>query len=179
MPDFSLVRATAENKLLIRLRTSWERQVDDVAKGWLDNQLDHALKIAADDPADPRYGIYVLCDGDGDGRPRAPYEAFVHVNHAWPKSAKDSTVRLVWGAVAPKYMAQTLANVDRAKVLSSVIYSALALAAGEMPSKHVKIYLGGAVDKSFAHLFCSLLNPMVIDRMHARVRGTWLHLERN
>lgn len=171
------VRANNQNNLLRKAQLSWEKQVSKDARRWLDNQMEYAAGIAAEDPADKRYGIYVLCHPNSTGEPRAPFEGFSHINHAYPNTSKPE-LRLVWGTLAPKYRDQTLSNTERATVMAAYIHSGIALSNAELPSTTVKLYLGAGVDKAFAKLFVTSVNPLVSEIFHAKVHGNWLHIDK-
>lgn len=86
MPVQTLIMASPDNHLMDKVITDWDRQLAALRlpKTALDGMRNYEGQLKPD----KRYGVYVLCTPDGHGGGRAPYDAFVHMNHQWPSSSR-------------------------------------------------------------------------------------------
>jgi hypothetical protein len=178
-PRLTLRRATPQNGLFVALKAQWTQQLEaaeDPPLGYYEPMMDHAERVAAEDPQDKRYGIFVLLEGgdNGDGG-NATYEGLVHINHAWPKS-KDATLRLVWNLIAPKYQFEEISAQALARIMTGFITESLALCGNDMPSRELKLYLGNAIDREYATIAASVMAAREPDFGFA-IRGGWLHIK--
>jgi len=170
-----LIRATPDNGLFDELMAAWTPQLrqDDAPVEYYTPMLDHARKISGEHPQDPRYGIFVLVEPNGAGTPAA-FEGIVHVNHAWPK-LPDATLRLVWNLIAPHYQYEEVVPERIARIMSGFLTEALKLCGNDMPARHVKMYLGNAVDREYAKVAVGFME-LSYPGFSFAVRGNWLHI---
>jgi hypothetical protein len=173
----AFVKATPQNRLFGRLRADWEKQAHSlrIPAASLKSWMDYADEIAAEDPTDERYGIFIVCGGNS-AAPRAPFLACAHVNHKLPRT-RHAEVRVVWHKVAPKFDGRA-GEQGLAQALSGIISGAVSLSAGAGMSGKSKVYLENPIDRRFGHSFVQIVNEFGIDGLKARMQGTWLNLEK-
>ena len=171
MSELKLVLASPANGLMERLIAEWDGQLR--AQRLPKDVLDAVRRYEAELVPDKTYGVYVLC-GDGAGHGGAPYEAFVHVNHAHPKTPKP-VLRLTWSRLAPKYEWVRDPAAEHARIFASLVNGAIALAGGPLKSMEIKMYLLNQADRTFGGLFAEALTGSALP-FTVRVRGNWLHL---
>lgn len=174
----SLLRCTTANKLFDRVEATWRAQLKrlgvDPTHQW-DGIFDYARRIASETPADPKYGIYALCNVNSDGSPRAPYMRLVHVNHAFPRR-KGEDARFVWSYPAPTIQQETDVGLLYENI-GDYISSAMGMAQQELKTKNMRIYLGAPSDNAFAKGFVAALNTAAGARgvkMTAKHVPSWL-----
>ncbi len=94
---FELVRATPANGLFQRLKHEWSEQLahEDAPTTLYIPMMDHAERISAEHPQDPRYGIFVVLRYDDGGNLEA-YEGMIHINHALPTQVPQ---RCAWSGI--------------------------------------------------------------------------------
>ena len=172
MVDLRLVQASPDNGLMKRLIAEWDRQI--VAQRYPKEVLDAIRRYEAELKPDKTYGVYVLCRQGEGGIGHSPYEAFVHINHAHPKSNKP-ILRLIWSRLAPKYEWVADPVEEHSRIFSSVVYSAAELAKNDLKSSEVKIYLLSRADRSFGKRFATALTGATLP-FTVSARGNWLHL---
>ncbi|WP_173978668.1 hypothetical protein [Magnetospirillum sp. UT-4] len=171
-----LQRATAENRLFEALEKEWGDQLGnyEAESGEYDQPyMDHARKIMAESPSDPRYGIYIVLDTDSAVGTR--FKGMVHVNHAWPNTP-HATLRMVWIMLAPQF---DFADVDPDEVgdiIAALLYGGVELCQADMRSVCLKMHLGNYVDRQFAVGLARGLSHRA-SSLNAAVKGNWLHLE--
>lgn len=122
---------------------------------------------------DKKYGVWVLCDPDHGTR--APYDALVHINHAFPRSPKP-TLRLLWLRIAPKYERSSDMVGDHSRIFAGVLGEALRLSKGNLKSSEIKMYLPNNMDRMYARHMAVSLTSLPGVPFDGRVRGNWLHL---
>ena len=171
-----LKRADAKNSLFAVLKGQWDQQLkdkEDAPVEYYEPMMAHAESISKEDPPDKRYGIFILAEelDDGEG---LTCEGLVHINHAWPKT-KDSTLRLVWNLVAPKYQYEEDLSENLARIMTGFITESLELCGSDMPARELKVYLGNAIDREYAVVAASFLESMDAG-MSFSVKGSWLHV---
>jgi|GEM_PF-2355786 len=177
---YQLIRISVQNGHFARLEEQWKSQRKSLGFEEEDNDyvpmmMMHARKIASESPQDPRYGIYALVN-DKDGE--CQYEGLVHVNHKLPRTS-DSTVRMVWNILAPKYDALDREHI--AKVISSYLFRGIGLCHSEMPAGTLQVYIQNATDRAYvsniAKLFGEFENSEFDNKVTLTVKGLWLFVE--
>ncbi|MCG5240860.1 hypothetical protein ACIU1J_05445 [Azospirillum doebereinerae] len=175
---FSLVRATIKNGHFTKLEDQWRDQASSLSEGvaeepedYFATMMDHARRIAEEDPEDPKYGIFTLINENAGGGPA--YEGLVHINHKLPRTSK-ACVRMVWNILAPHfdYDQQDLI----ANVMASYIMGGLKLCRSEMKSSSMQMYLLNGTDRQYAVGAVSLLRELDSE-LRVNVRGMWLHID--
>lgn len=166
----SLIRATAENGLLERLKNDWDRQLagDDEPRDYYEVWIERAREIASEDPADPRYGIYVL-QTDFDEK---SLDGIVHVNHKLPRTS-DAEVRLVWSILAPKFSRVEAETEELSEVVGGFLYGGLRLAATEMQADAMRMYLQNQSERQYARAVALALRHFLPD-LRVSMAGSWL-----
>ena len=173
MADLFLVKATPDNHLMNQVITDWDKQL--AAHKIPKSALDAVRTYEAQLKPDKSYGVFVLCEPTGDGGGRAPFEAFVHINHAFPNSIKP-TLRLTWNRLAPRYEQVADSATEHARVFSLIASNALFLARGAFKSSEIKIYLHSHADRVHGKAFAANLTAVELP-FNVRVRSSWLHFE--
>lgn len=172
MSTQSLVLATPENDLIKKLIAEWDKQL--TAQRIPKEALASVRTYEAQLQPDRVYGVYALCTPDGKGGGHGPFDAFVHINHAFPRSPKP-TLRLTWGRLAPRLEWASDPAAEHARVFSAIIANALSLSRGAFKSEEIKVYLYNAADRAFGRSFATALTKVEIP-FQVSVRGNWLHL---
>ena len=169
----SLVLATPENCIIDKLIAEWDKQLTalKVPKAALASVRTYEVQLKPDKV----YGVYVLCTPDGNGGGHGPFDAFVHINHAFPRSPKP-TLRLTWNRLAPRFESVADPGAEHARVFSGIIGNALSLSEGSLKSSEIKVYLYNAADRNFSRAFAASLTGVALP-LHVAVRGNWLHIE--
>ncbi len=180
MAQLQLILATPENGLMNAVIAEWDKQL--VSQKLPKSILDSLRTYEAQIKPDRSYGVYVLCDVGKNGLGKPPYEAFVHVNHAFPKTPKP-VLRLTWSRLAPRYEWEENQADNHGRIFGALINNALALSESSLKSQELKLYLFSAADRSYGRKFVASLKeaekltsfklPLSVS-----VRGSWLHLNR-
>lgn len=173
----TLFRATHGNQLFAALRSEWDTQMahhDDAPIEYYEPYMAHAEHIAGEQPQDPRYGVFILSEDDGQGSPTTPYEGLVHVNHKLPNTTANE-VRLVWSLVAPRYEIEEYDSAQFARLTSGFLRGAIDLCASEMPAPQLRMFLGNAIDRDHACIVAAMLEERD-SSLQASLKGAWLHL---
>lgn len=170
-----LVRATPENGIFDRLKTEWDIQLehDDAPAGVYVPMMEHAAKVCSEYHQAKGYSIFVVLDTQPDGT--VVHEGLIHINHIFP-GTKAPTLRLIWNLIAPRYAYEEVNPKHIASILSTFLAGALKLASDTMPSKEVKMYLGNAIDRTFAEALVKVLGAKIRNLKFA-IHGGWLHIE--
>lgn len=178
MVGLKLVKATPENGLMNTVISDWDKQLSSqrLPKGALDSLRSYEANLKPD----KTYGVFILCDTDKHGKAKAPFEAFVHINHAHPKSPKP-TLRLVWSGLAPRYEWEDGVAENHARIYSDIITNAITLSLGLFSSHEIKLYLFNSADRKWGHEFADSIRrteALTSKRLplDVRIRGSWLHL---
>ncbi|WP_158926729.1 hypothetical protein [Acidisphaera sp. S103] len=172
MSNLNLVLASPANQLMANVITEWDRQLasQKIPKSALDAVRTYEAQLQPD----KTYGVYILCSPDGMGGGKPPYEAFVHVNHAFPKSPKPM-LRMTWNRLAPRYEWSANPINDHARVFTGIVTGGLKLIGGPLPSKEMKVYLYNHADRAFGKRFVGALTGMPLP-FNVSLQGNWLHL---
>lgn len=174
MAELTLIKATSENDLMTRVLSAWDKQA---ASARLPSSALNAIRnYEAQLKPSKTYGVYILCDPGADETGRAPYDALVHINHAFPKSPKP-TLRLVWQRLAPKYEWAQDPAADHARITSGIVGCALRMSQHDLKSAEMKLYLTSHVDRTYGRAIASSLTRLPDMPFDVRVRGSWLHFE--
>jgi hypothetical protein len=171
MSDQSLVLATRENGLIEKLIGEWDKQL--TAQKIPKEALSSVRTYEAQLQPDKVYGVFALCTPDGKGGGNGPFDAFVHLNHAFPKHPKP-TLRLTWRRLAPRLERAPDPVAEHGRVFSGIVGNAIKLSQGVFKSTEIKVYLYNAADLAFACAFVAALTPLSLS-VQASVRGNWLH----
>ena len=168
-----LVKATPANGIIGRLIAEWDHQLTShkVPRQALASIRTYEAQIQPN----AVYGVYVLCTADGMGGGTAPFDAFVHINHAYPKTP-NPVLRLIWSRLAPRLHWTTDPASEHARVFAAIITNALALSLGELKSSEIKFYLYNAADLAFGRMFAST-SSLPQFNFDVAVRGAWLHIK--
>jgi hypothetical protein len=172
MSNLSLVLATPGNDLMNKVIAEWDKQL--AAQKLPRSALDAVRSYEAQLKPDKAYGVYVLCQPDGKGGGRTPYEAFVHINHAFPKSS-DPILRLTWNRLAPRFDWIADPVEEHARVFASIFANAMGLAKNPLKASEIKMYLYNRADRAWGRRFVDALTPLPVP-FNVSVRGGWLHL---
>lgn len=174
---FTLSRATSGNMLFSNLESEWGGQIRGYASEFDEEydspHMDHARKIVAEQPPDPRYGIYVLADEDAPVGQR--YVGMTHVNHAWPGTS-HATLRMLWIVLAPRLDFEDTSAETLSQIVAAFLYKGIELSEQEMISGAMKMHLGNMVDRQFSQGL--VLGLRQRSPLEVAVRGNWLHLEK-
>lgn len=130
--------------------------------------IEHAKKIASEQPADPRYGIFAL---QHDGK----HEIIVHLNRASLPGTTGHTLRVNWALAAPRYDFAPLVADEIGPSVVGLFIGILQTAQTTMGSRYVKVHLGSMPDRS---IFSGMAHGLagVGAATDVSVRGNWLHL---
>lgn len=166
-----LVRVTNENGLFEKLREQWQNQCQRFGEDLADYaapHLDHAARICAENPPDPRYGIYAVQSGN-------EFECLMHVNQARLPGTNGWTLRVLWILLAPRFDFEEIDASGFATIATSIIEGAIEIANSEPNSAHIKIHLSNMGDRRF---FIGVAYAL---RGHAafeliETRANWLHM---
>jgi len=169
----SLVLATPQNCIIEKLIAEWDKQLTALKVPKL--ALASVRTYEGQLKPDKVYGVYVLCTPDGNGGGAGPFDAFVHINHAFPRSAKP-TLRLTWNRLAPRFESVADPASEHARVFSGIMSNAISLSQGPLNSSEIKFYLYNAADRNFSRTFAASLTEFGLP-LHVAVRGNWLHVE--
>ena len=174
MAVMDLVLTTPENGLITKVISAWDKQVSSLRAP--QGSMVQSLRTyeAALQP-DKTYGVYIFCSPDASSAGRPPYDALVHINHAFPKSPKP-ILRLVWLKIAPKYEWSDNLPVEHARIFSGILGAALRLSEGALKSPEIKLYLVNHTDRAYGKLLAAHLTSLPALPFHTRVKGSWLHL---
>lgn len=170
-----LLRADAENGHFEALEREWSEQIRRLAdfEEYESVRLAHARGIVAEDPQPKNYGIFVVVDESDETDHH--YKAFVHVNHAFPKTS-SATLRMVWVVMAPKYDFEDPDTMEVAEITTTILYGGVELCQTAMTSYALKMHLGGSIDRGYASGIASNLRREM-PFLKSAVRGNWLHLD--
>ena len=176
MPVLKLILATQENGLMQAVIAEWDKQLS--AQKMPKSALESVRTYEAQLRPDKTYGVYVLCNIAGDDVPKSPFEAFVHVNHAFSKTPKP-ILRLTWSRIAPRYEWENPVE-NHARIFASLIGDALRLSRADFKSDELKIYLYSNADRSYGRNFALALKQtetLTSNKLPFKVatRGSWLH----
>ncbi|MGB0683063.1 MAG: hypothetical protein ACPGOV_10165 [Magnetovibrionaceae bacterium] len=164
-------RATKSNGLLETLLDRWRGQCETYNEDFDDyspEHMKHALEIAAENPPDQRYGIYVLNDG-------GEFFGLSHFNRAQVKRTTGWTLRIHWTLMAPRFDFEEQSLEDIAGVTADVLYAAIKVAETELPCDHIKFHLSGIPDRRYLY---GVATGLKIGRIFGDVEysGNWLTL---
>ena len=173
MSQLKLILATPQNGLMANVIAEWDRQL--MSRRFPKSALEAVRTYEAQLQPDKAYGVYVLCTPDGTGGGTGPYEAFVHVNHAFPRS-QNPTLRMTWNRLAPRYEWSTEPVEDHARVFANMLFGCMELSRGPLVSSEIKILLYNHADRSFARRFVGGLTGIPLP-FSVSLQGNWLHLE--
>lgn len=163
-----LIMRRADKALFSALKEQWQSQMGEDSDYYA-TLMEHAERIAGEDPPDRKYGIFVLektCDTG------AEYEAFVHVNYA-PQHPEGPTLRMVWNLLAPKYESD-FPETDLASITASFLYGGIELCHGEMKANGLRVYLHNALDLRYA---AGVAGALQHSGVKTAVRGQWMYIE--
>ncbi len=172
MSDLSLVLASPDNQLMAKVIADWDRQL--ISQKLPRSALDAVRTYEAQLQPDKTYGVYILCTPNGIGGGDPPYEAFVHVNHAFSKSPKPM-LRMTWNRLAPRYEWTVDPEKEHARVFSGIVIGGLTLTKGPLSSVEMKVYLYNHADRAFGRRFVGALTGLPLP-FNVSLQGNWLHL---
>lgn len=176
-----LLLSTPENRLMESIIADWDKQLasQKLPKSILNSLRNYEAQLKPD----KTYGVYVLCNQAEDGEYLPPYEAFVHVNHAHPKS-KNPVLRLTWSRIAPCHEWSDNHKEKLAEIWAMLFFRAYEMAKGSNKSSEIKFYLLTNAERAWAREFSIALNlasrgltSSPPDQIKASVKGSWLHIE--
>jgi hypothetical protein len=168
MPLIRLNTTTFSN--VVDAWTGQCRAFDEDFDDFAPERIAHAKTVSAEEPADPRYGIFALQNG-------AEFDAIMHLNRAALPGTSGHTLRVVWVLLAPKFDFGELSVTDLARLTMEIIFSAIDVSQADLAAEHIKIHLGNFADKQFFSGVASGLQklPSFND---VRIRGNWFHLSK-
>ncbi|MBW4093258.1 MAG: hypothetical protein HIU82_19480 [Proteobacteria bacterium] len=157
---------------MAKVIADWDKQLaaQKLPKSALDAVRNYEVQLKPD----KSYGVYVLCEPDGNGGGKAPFDAFVHANHQFPRSP-NPTLRLVWNRLAPRYEGVSDQIHDHARILSTIVGDALHLSQNALKAAEVKMYLYNYADRAWGRRFAEALTGLPVP-FNVSVKGGWLHL---
>jgi hypothetical protein len=175
LAEQSLVLATPENGLIAKLLEEWDGDLASrrIPKDVLGNIRTYEAQLKPS----RTYGVFVLCEPDEMDGGNGPFDAFVHVNHAFPRHPKP-ILRLTWNRIAPRFEWASDPALEHGRIFAAIASNALRLAQGPFKSSEIKIFLYNAADRQFGRTFASTLTTMT-EKVHVAVRGNWLRLTPN
>lgn len=173
---FSLVRASYQNGVFSELEAQWLAQSAELNPGeepgdFMPTMMDHARKIAAEEPQDRKYGIYALVNPQAPGE--RSYEGLIHVNHKLPNTTA-ATVRMVWNLLAPRYDYDQPDQI--AAIMASYLIGGIKLCRSDMRAGALQMYLHNGTDRRYAVGAVGVLREIHAE-LSIDVRGSWLHIE--
>ena len=168
-----LVRVSPENRIMNKLISEWDAQLteQDVPTEALASIRTYEAQLRPD----AVYGVFALCTPDQQGGGDGPFDAFVHLNHAFARTSKPQ-LRLVWSRLAPRCEVATDPAEEHARIFSTIINNALTLSKGVFKSTEIKIYLLNSADRMFGRTFATTLTGVALP-FSVSARGSWLHIE--
>jgi len=166
-----LTRLTSENGKFEELKDEWKKQCDEYGESFDDYAtpaIQHAEKIASENPPDATYGIYAGVVGD-------EYQCLMHINQAALPKTTGKTLRILWVLLTPKYDFVDVKHQDLARLSAEIIVDAVNLASSDLKSDHIKIHLGNFADHRFFGAIASGLQAIKFFNEQA-IRGNWMHI---
>lgn len=156
------------------LESQWSdqcKEYDEELETYAAPHLELARKICAENPQDPKYGIYAL-EGEegGDG-----YIGLMHVNVARLPQTTGKTLRLVWILLAPKYDYEDIEASALASISTQIVLGVLDLCKGDAAPDQIKIHLGSIGDRQYFNGFCAAITGTKLVK-EAVIKGNWLHI---
>lgn len=168
-----LVRLTQGDGSWSRLEDAWTTECQDLGEDYADfagHTIKHAREIASETMPDRNYGIFGLEERAG------AIDGIMHINRAMLPKTAGYTLRVLWILLAPRYDFGDVSAADFAHVATDIVMGAIDLACSAgMPCKHIKIHLGGAVDRAIFTGVASGVTGSAYAEMS--VRGSWLHID--
>lgn len=151
------------------LLNEWERECNYYGEEFSEYaapHIEHARKICAETPRDPRYGIYGI---DIDGR----HECICHVNVANLPGTTGKTLRVVWVLLAPRYDHGDVSAQAIGALAGDLLNGSLDVAK-EAGATAIKLHLSGIGDYSyFAGVVHGIGRTIPLE---FAIRGNWLHI---
>ena len=157
---------------MTKVVAEWDRQL--VSQKLPRSTLDAVRTYEAQLKPDRTYGVYILCSPNEVGGGEPPYEAFVHVNHAFPRSSKP-VLRMTWNRLAPRYEWAADPAAEHARVFTGLVIGGLGLTKGPLKSAEMKMHLFNHADRTFGRWFAGNLTGFSLP-FNVTVQGNWLHL---
>ncbi|WP_366556735.1 hypothetical protein [Aquibaculum sediminis] len=167
-----LKRATITNRVFDRLEAEWTAEAELYGdEDYAAPQLDHARRIASEEPPDTNYGVFVLVDGEGI------LHGLAHFNRACLPRTNGITLRVLWALLAPRYDYEDIKEEESAALIAGLIFASLELcSAGELRANHLKMHLPNRADRRLAAGLVSHLDHAETPTSVA-VKGNWLHID--
>lgn len=167
-----LARISVADGTFQELVEQWTQQCADLGEDlstYAAPHFEHAAKISAENPQDPKYGIFGLREDSG------AFAAIMHVNVARLPQTDGKTLRLLWVLIAPKYDFADQGPEELAYLSTRIVFDAISLSKDECAADQIKIHCGNLADRKFFYGFCAAMKTTGLFS-DLSVRGNWLHI---
>lgn len=174
MPKIECLRAECNNSVFNDLYAEWSASLTELGvdeEEFSTAYIDHARRIAKEDPPSKTYGIFVCRDGEtGEAL------ALFHANTARLPKTKGTTLRILWILAAPKYDFEDQSEETIGHFTAGVMTSVRMIQYSHMPADHVKMHLNSAIDRRYLRGFAASYESND-SGLKVAVRGNWLYMK--